>query len=75
MPPSDGQKQYDRFMELVKKAYPGNYKKEEVYKIGHNLWQKVEIGEAEYKRVSNDLTAHSSREKKKNITFWTQQTK
>ena len=75
MPPSDGQKRYDRFMELVKKAYPGNYKKEEVYKIGYNLWRKVKIDEAEYKRVSNDLTAHSAREKKKNITFWTQQTK
>lgn len=65
MPPSDGQKRYDRFMELVKKAYPGNYKKEEVYKIGYNLWRKVKIDEAEYKRVSNDLTAHSAREKKK----------
>ena len=75
MPPSDGQKRFDRFMELVKKAYAGSHKNEEVYKTGQNLWQKVKTDETEYKAVFNDLTAGSGGKKKKTITFWPQQTK
>ena len=75
MPPSDGQKRFDRFLELVKKAYAGSHKNEEMYKTGQNLWQKVKTDEAEYKTVFNDLTAGSGGKKKKTITFWPQQTK
>lgn len=75
MLPSDDQKRYERFMELVKKVFTGSHQKEKMYKIGQNFWRKVKADEAEYKSVFNDLIARSVREKKKTVKFWAQQAK
>ena len=40
---NDGQKRYERFIELVKAAYVGSLKTENIYKIGQDLWWKVNM--------------------------------
>ena len=45
---SDGQKRYERFTELMKAAYIGSLKTENIFKIAQDLWQKVEHDPDEY---------------------------
>ena len=60
---NDRQKKYERFIELVKAAYNGSFKTENIYKIGQDLWRKVKHDPDEYQRVVNCG-------KQSTITFW-----
>ena len=64
---SDGQKRYERFIELVidlvKAAYVGSLKTENIYKNGQDLWRKVRHVPDEYQQVVNDLKSRSAKQK------------
>ena len=71
---SDGQKRYERFIELVielvKAAYVGSLKTENIYKNGQDLWRKVRHVPDEYQQVVNDLKSRPAKQKQSTITFW-----
>ena len=67
---NDGQKRYGRFIKLVKAAYVGSLKTENIYKTGQDLWRKVKHDPDEYQRVVNDPKSHSAKQKRNTITFW-----
>ena len=58
---NDGQKRYERFIGLVKAAYIGSLKTENIYKTGQDLWRKVKHDPDEYQRVVDDLKSRSAR--------------
>ena len=67
---SDGQKRYERFIELVKAAYVGSLKTENIYKNGQDLWRKVRHDPDKYQQVVNDLKSRPAKQKQSTITFW-----
>ena len=67
---NDGQKRYERFIELVKAAYVRSLKTENIYKIGQDLWQKEKHDPDEYQQVVNALKSHSAKQKQNTINFW-----
>ena len=67
---NDGQKRYERFIELVKAAYIRSLKTENIYKIGQDLWQKEKHDPDEYQQVVNALKSCSAKQKRNTINFW-----
>ena len=67
---NDGQKRYERFIELVKAAYVRSLKTENIYKIGQDLWQKEKHDPDEYQQVVNALKSGSAKQKQNTINFW-----
>ena len=67
---NDGQKRYERFIELVKAAYVRSLKTENIFKIGQDLWQKEKHDPDEYQQVVNALKSRSAKQKQNTINFW-----
>lgn len=66
---NEGQKKYDKFIQLVKEAYTG-LSKEKVYSKGQELWRKVKNEPDEYNKIVLNLKTMATKSKSQNSKIW-----
>ena len=66
---SAGQKKYEKFIEIFKKAHPC-LTKETQFKNGQELWRKVKGNEQELEKTIIELKAKEANAKASMVTFW-----
>ena len=66
---SEGQKRYEKFIDKVREAYPG-LNKEQQFKKGQEMWNKVKNYPEEVGRAMLTLDAAVAKHKSRNAKLW-----